>query len=65
MLDYIHIMDKRLEDVCRELKGLGAEVGDLQMPDLDVCELESACSTEPIETGEEPEKPLKSDPDNS
>ncbi len=65
MLDHIHVMDKRLDDMCRGLKGLGAEVADLQMPDLDSCELESACSTEPIETGEEKEKPLKSNPDNS
>lgn len=65
MLDHIHVMDKRLDDMCRGLKGLGAEVADLQMPDLDSCELESACSTEPIETGEETEKPLKSNLDNS
>ena len=65
MLDHIHVMDKRLEDMCRGLKSLGAEVADLQLPDLGACELESACSTEPIETGEEPEKPLKSNPDNS
>jgi len=65
MLDHIHLMDKRLEDMCRGLKGLGAEVADLQMPDLGPCELDNACSTEPIESDEETEKPLKSSPDNS
>jgi serine O-acetyltransferase len=69
MLDHIHVMDKRLEDMCRGLKSLGAEVGDLKMPDLGACELESTCTTEAIETGEESEgeaeKPLTSNPDNS
>jgi serine O-acetyltransferase len=65
MLDHIHVMDKRLEDMCRGLKSLGAEVPEMQLPDLDACELESACSTEPIETGEETEKPLKPSADNS
>lgn len=55
MLDHIHIMDKRLEDMCRGLKGLGAEVADMQMPDLGPCELDSHTSraTPPIETGDE------------
>jgi serine O-acetyltransferase len=69
MLDHIHVMDKRLDDMCRGLKSLGAEVGDLKMPDLDACELDSACTTEAIDTGEETDdeagKPLTSDPDNS
>ncbi len=58
MLDHIHVMDKRLEDMCRGLKGLGAEVADMQMPDLGPCELDSrtSCTTPPIETGDdEPE----------
>jgi serine O-acetyltransferase len=69
MLDHIHIMDRRLEDMCRGLKSLGAEVADMQLPDLGACELDSHCTTEPIETGEEtgepPEKPLESNLDNS
>ena len=69
MLDHIHAMDKRLEDMCRGLKSLGAEVGELQMPDLGACELDSACVTEAIETGEEiadePDKQRKPEPDNS
>lgn len=39
ILDHIHAMDERLEDMCRGLKDLGAEVGDLNLPDLGPCEL--------------------------
>ena len=39
MLDHIHVMDERLEDMCKGLKGLGAEISDLQLPDLGPCEL--------------------------
>ena len=49
MLDHIHLMDKRLEDMCRGLKSLGAEVADLQMPELGSCELDSACTTRPLD----------------
>ena len=39
ILDHIHAMDQRLEDMCKGLKDLGAEVGDIQLPDLQSCEL--------------------------
>jgi serine O-acetyltransferase len=39
ILDHIHAMDERLEDMCRGLKDLGAEVGDLNLPGLDSCTL--------------------------
>jgi serine O-acetyltransferase len=69
MLDHIHAMDQRLEEMCRGLKSLGAEVADRQMPDLGACELDSPYVMEAIETGEEtagePEKPGKPSPDNS
>ncbi len=39
ILDHIHVMDQRLEDMCKGLKELGAEVGDLNLPDLDSCAL--------------------------
>ncbi len=42
MLDHIHVMDKRLEEMCRGLKSLGAEVADLQLPELSALEDESA-----------------------
>jgi len=39
MLDHMHVMDARLEEMCRGLKDLGAEIGDLNLPDLDSCTL--------------------------
>ena len=39
ILDHIHAMDQRLEEMCKGLKQLGAEVGDMQLPDLDSCAL--------------------------
>jgi serine O-acetyltransferase len=69
MLDHIHVMDQRLEEMCRGLKSLGGEVADMQMPDIGRCELDSTFTTESIETGPETaddaEKPLNSNPDNS
>lgn len=62
MLDHIHVMDRRLEDMCRGLKSLGAEVAELQLPDLGSCELESACTTEPVDTGESNPLPLEEVP---
>ncbi len=42
MLDHIHTMDKRLEDMCGAIKSLGAEMGDTQLPELEPCEISSA-----------------------
>jgi len=39
ILDHIHAMDGRLEDMCKGLKDLGAEIGDLDLPNLDSCNL--------------------------
>ena len=39
ILDHIHAMDERLEEVCKSMKKLGAEVGDSNLPDLGPCEL--------------------------
>ncbi|MFN2308448.1 MAG: serine O-acetyltransferase [Gammaproteobacteria bacterium] len=41
MLDHIHAMDQRLEQMCRGLKSLGAELGDLDLPPLGPCEIKS------------------------
>ena len=49
ILDHIHIMDKRLEDMCKGLKDLGAEVSDLNLPDLGACALKHVDDKE-IET---------------
>jgi serine O-acetyltransferase len=45
MLDHIHVMDKRIEEMCGAIKGLGAEVADMQISDLGPCEISSAVST--------------------
>ena len=39
ILDHIHAMDERLEDMCKGLKDLGAEVSDLDLPDIDSCSI--------------------------
>jgi serine O-acetyltransferase len=39
ILDHIHAMDERLEDVWKGLKKLGAEVGDVDLPNIDSCSL--------------------------
>jgi serine O-acetyltransferase len=53
MLDHIHIMDKRLEDMCGAIKSLGAEVADLQISDLGPCEISSAVSLKKEEDQED------------
>ncbi len=49
ILDHIHAMDQRLEEMCKGLKALGAEISDLQLPDLDACALRQI-ENEEIET---------------
>lgn len=49
ILDHIHVMDQRLEDMCKGLKDLGAEVSDLNLPDLGTCALKHVDDKE-IET---------------
>jgi serine O-acetyltransferase len=39
ILDHIHAMDERLEDMCKGLKDLGAEVGDIDLPNIDSCSI--------------------------
>ena len=56
MLDHMHGMDQRLEEVCKGLKTLGAELDEVDLPDLGACEIESTGgSSVPREppTGEE------------
>ena len=54
LLDPIHAMDSRMEQMCGGLKQLGAEIGDIQINDLDSCEIRSA-GEEPIDAGGDPE----------
>ena len=59
ILDHIHIMDQRLEDMCKGLKDLGAEVADLDLPDLDSCVLKHVDDREIDTAVAEPEKPAE------
>jgi serine O-acetyltransferase len=60
ILDHIHAMDERLEDMCKGLKELGAEVGDIDLPDLGACTLKHVENKEidaAVESRDESEKP--------
>ena len=48
MLDHIHAMDKRLEEMCVAIKGMGAELGDMNILELGPCEISSAISDEAV-----------------
>ena len=56
MLDHIHAMDKRMEDMCCAIKDLGAEIADLPLPALGSCDIRSGgeeeLQQEKLETGE-------------
>lgn len=41
MLDHIHVMDQRMQLMCQTLKRLNAENPDLDIPEIDSCELAS------------------------
>ena len=41
MLDHIHVMDKRMEEMCNNLRKLSQEQPDLELPELDSCEIAS------------------------
>jgi len=45
MLDHIHIMDERLEQMCGAIKSLGAEISEIELNDLGPCEISSAVAT--------------------
>ena len=39
ILDHIHVMDERMVEMCKGLKDLGAEMADLDLPEIDSCAL--------------------------
>lgn len=49
MLDHMHIMDARLEEMCKNLKALGSEIPDLDLPELGPCEISSTAPTQELE----------------
>lgn len=40
ILDHIHVMDEKQEQMCRTLKGMGGAMDDLKLPNLDTCKLD-------------------------
>jgi serine O-acetyltransferase len=55
MLDHIHAMDGRVEELCDLMRKMGAEPGKTHLPDLESCELE--CSEPGL--SDEPAAPLR------
>lgn len=45
MLDHIHVMDKKMEDMCKTMKAMGAELDDLHIPELGELEIHTEGST--------------------
>ncbi len=46
MLDHIHVMDKRMDELCASIRGLGAEIADLHIGEMERCEISSVASNE-------------------
>jgi len=40
ILDHIHVMDEKQEQMCRALKDMGGAMDDLKLPNLDTCKLD-------------------------
>ena len=49
MLDHIHLMDQRLEEMCKGMKALGAELDTTKLPPLGPCELANSSSEPEVE----------------
>jgi serine O-acetyltransferase len=41
MLDHMHLMDRRVQELCEELKRLGAGAGGTEVPEIEPCEIVS------------------------
>ncbi|GAB6040507.1 serine O-acetyltransferase [Endothiovibrio diazotrophicus] len=58
MLDHIHKMDERMEEMCGTLKQLGVSIEDLDLPELEACEIVTGddLSGERLDSAEEGER---------
>lgn len=45
ILDHVHMVDTRMEAMCKSIKRLDAEFNDVQLPDLDDCEIKDGESS--------------------
>jgi len=68
MLEHIHKVDKKMEEMCGAIKSLGYEIADLQIDDLGPCEIVSSfeelaetASSQGITEKKEPESGAESD----
>lgn len=41
MLDHIHAMDEKQEQMCKALRAMGVKMKDIELPELDSCELQN------------------------
>jgi len=59
MLDHIHVMDEKMERMCKSLKALDAELEDIQIPKLGDLEIQTESSHHDTEqdVAEEDTKP--------
>jgi serine O-acetyltransferase len=48
MLDHIHLLDRRLEEMCKAMRAHGIEPGETRLPDLGKCEIHSAAAQDQI-----------------
>ncbi len=49
MLDHIHLLDRKIDDMCRAMREAGIEPGEMPLPDLDTHEIGSAAAAEGCE----------------
>ena len=61
MLDHIHMMDEKMERMCKSLKALDAELDDIQLPKLGSLEIHTESNASELAHNKEGEK-LQSDP---
>lgn len=54
MLDHMHAMDDRLEGMCKSMKSRGAELSEMDLPEIDSCEISSAAERLEGDDGEAP-----------
>lgn len=40
ILDHIHVTDQRMEEMCRAVKSMGADLSEVRLPDIDGCEID-------------------------
>lgn len=49
MLDHLHAMDSKLETMCRAIKAMDSEFRDVELPELEPCELPTVTPEMPIQ----------------